>query len=575
MGDGVAGADVEDLARRVGDEPDGRSSGWDGRGWWRVAAVGALVAAVVGVVVLTGGEPGGTATAPPADSVGDDAGAERGGQGREVEVRTEEIGEVDAPVAAASTAELAEDIYCWWEGHDAEKCHVWAVESKLGTFSQVVDAGGRVFVAVEGAVVALDGSDGAVLWTWRDAVPTLVAATADRVLVTDGGGRTVALDAATGTQVWEVALREGRWVWQSVGDGVVVNREPSSMALFAAGDGRLLWERRVQSAGGDGTPVIAEQVIVTVAGEALVGYSRTDGDRLWQAQVTPTLPPVYWPGGELIIVAEHDRVSAVDAATGAQVWTLAAEGVEHLADVDADTIAIAMPDRVDLVDRRTGTNVIPLHASGLHAIQSAPDGGFFARAGLSGVQRWHTGPLRPSWSLHARMPTDATYTKIDTDGDEAYVVATVGDGTTLVAFHVSERERDDLRSAPSCDGAYPSWRMGRLTAWAGEQVHAAVLDEGPQPRLWIGMPGQSPATTFTVSARPLDTTGEARFSHFSDNWQHELHVDSGGRTAADYPPHWVVAAEFSDSGCWEIRISGDQIDDTVVLPLPAAKGATG
>lgn len=192
----------------------------------------------------------------------------------------------------SATAELPEDTYRWWDGADAATCDVWAVESELGRFAQVVAAGERVIVVVEDAVVALDG---AVLWTWRDELPMQVNPASDRVFVTDDGGRTVALDAATGTQVWDAALREGRGVWQSVRDGVLVNREPSSMAMFAADDGALLWERSVPATGVDGTPVITDELVLTMAGEQLVGYSRVDGEQLWVASLTPVLPPCTGP----------------------------------------------------------------------------------------------------------------------------------------------------------------------------------------------------------------------------------------------------------------------------------------
>ena len=278
-----------------------------------------------------------------------------------------------------------------------------------------------------------------------------------------------------------------------------------------------------------------------------------------------------------MVVAEQDRLVAIEAATGGQVWTLPTEGVEQLADVDADTVAVTMPDRVDLVDRHTGTVVAPVHAPGMRAIQAASDGRFFARAGTSGVQRWQTDPLGSRWNLNVRMPADVTYTVIERDGGATYVVAPIADGTTVAAFRVTERPLSTVRSAHACDGAHPSWHLGRLTAWAGQDAHVALVTDGsPQQQLWVGIPGQHPdTTTFTVSARPLDTTGEARFSHFSDDWQQELVVDFGGRSAADFPPHWVIAADVPQPGCWEIHIVGDRIDDTIVIPVPAADDSDG
>lgn len=571
-------ADVEHLARPTAAEPDEDRLARAAWRWQRPAAVVGLMVVLAGFVVFTSddfGEP--PPTASPEAAEPDEADPDRDGPDPDVEVRTEEIGAADAPVVPALRAEVPGDTYCWWKVGADQTCDAWAVESALGApFSQVVAAGERVIVTVEDAVAALDSADGAVLWTWRDEVPALVAATATRVFVTDGGDRTVGLDAATGVPVWEAEVREGRWLWQSVGDGVVVNREPSSLVLYAAEDGELLWERNVQSAGADGTPVIAGEVIITMAGGELVGYARTNGEQLWQVPLAPVMPAVHWPDGEIVVVAEEDRLIAVEPTTGGQVWTRPTEGVEQLADVDGNTVAVTMPDRVDLVDRHTGTVVAPVHAPGMRAIRPVSDGRFFARTGTSSLQRWQTDPLGPRWNLNVRMPTDATYAVIERDGGAIYVVAPITDGTTVAAFRVTERPLSTVRSAHSCDGAHPSWHLSRLSAWAGQDVHVALLTDGTQQQqLWIGIPDQHPTASFTVSARPLDTTGEARFSHFSEDWRQELAVDSGGRTAADFPPHWVVAADFPQPGCWEIRVSGDQVDDTVVIPVPAANNTNG
>ncbi|MCA1784331.1 MAG: hypothetical protein LC679_19815, partial [Intrasporangiaceae bacterium] len=195
-----------------------------------------------------------------------------------------------------------------------------------------------------------------------------------------------------------------------------------------------------------------------------------------------------------------------------------------------------------------------------------------------GVKLWQTEPPGPTWSLNAWMPMYATYATIELGSGETYVVAPITGGATVAAFRVSERDRADPRSARSCEGAHPSWYLGPFTAWAGAQAHAAIVAaEPPQQQLWIGIPGQNPdsATTFTVSARPLDTTGEARFLHSSEDWHQKLVVDTPGRTAQDFPPHWVVTADFPQPGCWELRITGEDVDDTVVIPVPAANDADG
>lgn len=234
-----------------------------------------------------------------------------------------------------------------------------------------------------------------------------------------------------------------------------------------------------------------------------------------------------------------------------------------------------MVDRIDLVDRHTGTTATPVHAPSPRAIRTTGDGAFFAKAGITSVHRWQPEPLRLTWSLDLGPSRDAPYAAIEVADGQTHVVTAIADGATLVAFDVSERDGPARRSGPSCAGAHPSRHLGERTGWAGEQVHATVID-GQQQQLLIGIPGANPTdTSFTVSADPVDTTGEARFSHTFDDWQQELVVDRAGHTADGFPPHWVVAAEFPQPGCWELRIAGDQVDDTAIIPVSAARDVNG
>lgn len=126
--------------------------------------------------------------------------------------------------------------------------------------------------------------------------------------------------------------------------------------------------------------------------------------------------------------------------------------------------------------------------------------------------------------------------------------------------------------ANGCPVSPESDAMGPLPAWRGDRVHVALPRSAPADvpdQLWVGIPGAGSSTAFTLSADRLDGPGLARFHRgVGEPWTSRLDVAGGVRSASGYPPHWGLAAAFSDPGCWAVSVTTDDgVSDTVVIDL--------
>ncbi len=169
--------------------------------------------------------------------------------------------------------------------------------------------GGRIYAATGyGEVVALDGSNGEVLWHQRLGTPFRVApAAADgRVFVIGVDNRTHALAAEDGRPLWEhsgIAEEAGLigGAAPAVDGGIMVSAY-SSGELFAL---------RVEN----GRPVWNDQLLRIARFTPLASLSEIRG--------APIIDR-----GLVVAVSHSGRMVAVDLRTGSRVWEIDVEGVE-------------------------------------------------------------------------------------------------------------------------------------------------------------------------------------------------------------------------------------------------------
>ena len=247
-----------------------------------------------------------------------------------------------------------------------------------------VVAGGRVFALDSRARVSAFSTGGARLWSQSltppadgadDASGGGLAVGAGRLFVTTGFGTLVALDPATGRELWtqdlDAAVTGAPTV---VGDTVyAVSRDSRGWALDAA-TGRIRWQHSglPSPAGVDGgaAPAIGGRLaLFPMNSGELVAAAAEGGTRLWTAPVVgrrlgaayATLDDIT---GDPVIVGESiyvgnpsGRTVALDAATGERRWTVE-EGAMSPPWVTGGSVFI-VTDRNELVrlDAATGQRV--------------------------------------------------------------------------------------------------------------------------------------------------------------------------------------------------------------------------
>lgn len=142
------------------------------------------------------------------------------------------------------------------------------------TIAPRVGPEGRVFVGLESGLVALDRTDGSVLWEARDfsavAPPTIVEGT-----VIAQGEHTVRAFQLDGTERWEVAVSRGTGRRQpAAGSNTVVLKSDTGLRGYAIETGDRRWTRSLRA---ESAPVIDGGTCFLGTDQGLVGLDLTDG----------------------------------------------------------------------------------------------------------------------------------------------------------------------------------------------------------------------------------------------------------------------------------------------------------
>ncbi|MFC7705050.1 PQQ-binding-like beta-propeller repeat protein [Plastorhodobacter daqingensis] len=210
-----------------------------------------------------------------------------------------------------------------------------------------VVAANRVFTLDARATVTATGLDGSTLWS-RDLTPPgertprasggALAYGEGRLYVTTGYGRLVALDPATGAEIWTQRFAAPVTAAPTIAGGTVyvVAADNTAWALDAA-NGRERWQlsgtpTTAAFVGGPAPAVTDRVALLPYSSGELVAVLRNSGSRLWGTTVAGSRPGRAWAGvtditgdpvvqGETVFVGNASgRVMALDLATGAQRW---------------------------------------------------------------------------------------------------------------------------------------------------------------------------------------------------------------------------------------------------------------
>lgn len=202
-------------------------------------------------------------------------------------------------------------------------------KASSGFPSDVLLAGDRVIaVTVDERVVALNAASGAEVWsfsigTQRRRVGISPALANGRVFFGSSNGAVYAIDARTGTQLWKRQLDAPTSTAIAVsGEDIVVGTAGRMAYRLRASNGRVLASLELKEVPKD-TPVVNDRgVYVTTPTEFVLIDSKLRRI-LWRAESKSewTSPrPRLWRGS--VVVGDREgTVYALDQATGAVVWS--------------------------------------------------------------------------------------------------------------------------------------------------------------------------------------------------------------------------------------------------------------
>ena len=274
-------------------------------------------------------------------------------------------------------------------------------------------------------------------------------------------GTVVALDAATGQDVWRLNL--GTPIAAGVGsDGQTAAVVTQSNQLVALADGRELWRVRLPARAFTAPLVAGARVFVLTADRTVTAFDARNGARLW-AQSRTTEPLVLSQSGALLAVGDtlvaglSGRLVGLNPLNGSVRWEApiatprGTNEVERLVDIVGPVSRIgdsvcarAYSAAVGCVDAARGNVVWSRAAQGLTGVHG-DDRLVFGADAEGRFQAWQRASGEPAWSIDRLK-----YRGLSAPVALGRVVA-VGDSSGLV--HLISREDGSEMTRLSTDGS--------------------------------------------------------------------------------------------------------------------------
>jgi outer membrane protein assembly factor BamB len=219
----------------------------------------------------------------------------------------------------------------------ASGSELWSVdlEAEAGAASPLV-ADSKVFVGDQAGVLhALDRTTGTEGWRLQSdgAIGGSAAWSDGLVLTATDQGSVYAVEGTSGHVRWQTTVSGP--VTRSIAVDRATAYVPVSGGWLVAihiSDGSILWNQQVGASGEGGTPAVAGDLVFDAVGiealdpaaMAVVALDAATGASRWR-YASPDQAEVYTPAvvaGRAYIVGLDERVVALDATTGSQVWTV-------------------------------------------------------------------------------------------------------------------------------------------------------------------------------------------------------------------------------------------------------------
>ena len=241
---------------------------------------------------------------------------------------------VDQPARLTPLPHPSVQVKHLW-GHNMGDKH--AAVLRLGQGISISD--NRVFAAShKGEVVALDLTNGRVLWRTKSGAPLSggTASSPDLVVVGASDGQLFAFDAATGHKRWTVRLNGEVLAPAAISAKLIAVRTvDGKLHALSPEDGHELWVTEQQvprlSLRGTASPVINGDVVLSGFDNGkVVALSAADGSVQWEATVTP-------PHGRTELERLDDIDSAVHVA-GRDVYAVGFQGKVAMLAIDTGQV---------------------------------------------------------------------------------------------------------------------------------------------------------------------------------------------------------------------------------------------
>lgn len=234
----------------------------------------------------------------------------------------------------------------------------WAVSIEAPVSASPLLAGGLVVIGDEnGTLHALTATNGEAAWTAETdggAITGSPATIGDDLIVATNGTHAYRFDTATGEILWSIDVGGGSRRSVTADDETAYLGIDGEMVAIDLDDGAELWRTTVAKTGDVGTPTIAGDLVYAATGisgepedHGIAAVDKSNGTVLWR-YASPIQEVVYTPAvvdGRAFVLGHDRQVVAMDAATGASLWTRTFEQeLEALPSVVGDTVFVIAND---------------------------------------------------------------------------------------------------------------------------------------------------------------------------------------------------------------------------------------
>lgn len=218
----------------------------------------------------------------------------------------------------------------------------WAYNPRASTVGPMVAGFGRIYFGIKWATLrTIDWASGEILWESEldngiISTPALISSDEQALLIVAiYGPRLVALDAATGEQIW--ITDEGKLEGASVADLVLGENgllytisETGQLYGLDPWSGTISWQADLSGAGEFTTApaVTAETIFLTRSDETLIAVNADDGTLRWQAPLlgaSDSGPLLDHEHNLVLVGTTYGRVHAFFADSGALSWVAVAD----------------------------------------------------------------------------------------------------------------------------------------------------------------------------------------------------------------------------------------------------------